>query len=353
MLETISRLLGETVGGTMAPIAGTESDPLSRDKLSVLLDLIPTPILLAVNPSATDIRSNSKGRTLFRSDRNQNLSQSAPEKQRPAFEVWSKGKIVPFESLPMQYAALTGSPVRGSECELRFADGEVRYISGNVDPLFTPDGSIRGSLGVFLDITQIKLLEHQNALLTREIQHRARNSISLVQMLARQTLKTKLSVADFAAFEDRLLAIGRSVEISVASGEDAPTVERVIKAALEPLLGAASSRVEVCGPPIRVSAQDVVTISMSVHELTTNAFKYGALSNSNGKVLVSWAPSQDNKLVTINWIERGGPSVSAPTRKGFGTKLLSTLTRDRLGRRGETSYNMAGLEYRLILPISA
>jgi len=80
----------------------------------------------------------------------------------------------------MQHVALTGSPVRGSEYELRFADGDIRYISGNVDPIFAPDGSIRGSIAVFLDITQLKTLEREKSLLTREIAHRAaRDGVSI------------------------------------------------------------------------------------------------------------------------------------------------------------------------------
>ena len=196
------------------------------------------------------IRSNSAGHALFKSHRDQNLSQSAPEDERLAFQVWSAGKVVPFEKLPLQHAVLTGNCVRGSECELRFADGEVRHIAGNVDPLFAVDGSIRGSIGVFLDITRLRMLEQENRLLSREIAHRARNYVSLVQTLARQSLKSKLSRDDYDSFEARLVALGRSVTISLPGSEDAPTVELVVKASIEPLLGTASSRVEIQGPRV-------------------------------------------------------------------------------------------------------
>ena len=228
---------------------------------------------------------------------------------------------MPFEKLPLQHAVLTGNCVRGSECELRFADGEVRHIAGNVDPLFAVDGSIRGSIGVFLDITRLRMLEQENRLLSREIAHRARNYVSLVQTLARQSLKSKLSRDDYDSFEARLVALGRSVTISLPGSEDAPTVELVVKASIEPLLGTASSRVEIQGPRVQLLPEDVTTLSMSVHELTTNACKYGALSNSQGRVSVSWVQPQGKDIVIIDWIERGGPPVVEPTRQGFGTKL--------------------------------
>lgn len=353
MFDAINRLLEDAVGAqpAVAHIDTTTFQHLRPEELFFLLDLIPTPIMLAMNPSATDIRSNSAGYALFRSDRSQNLSQWAPEEERPSFGVWSNDKVIPFESLPMQHAALTGKSVRGSECELRFADGEVRYISGNVDPVFAPDGSIRGSIGAFLDITRLKTLERENSLLTREIAHRARNSVSLIQMLARQSLKPKLSTADYGSFESRLVSLGHSVEISLPSSEGALTIERVTKAALEPLVGADNPRVKVRGPSVQLSARDVMTLSMSIHELTTNASKYGALSNSDGTVSISWTQPKGKDAVIVDWIERGGPAVTAPAREGFGTKLLTTLI-GSLGESGVTSYDPAGLEHRLVLAIA-
>ena len=351
MLKTINRLLDEVIG---APGSAPDVDfktlrHLRAEELFCLLDLLPTPILLATDPSGTVIRSNSAGHALFKSHRDQNLSQSAPEDE----QVWSAGKVVPFEKLPLQHAVLTGNCVRGSECELRFADGEVRHIAGNVDPLFAVDGSIRGSIGVFLDITRLRMLEQENRLLSREIAHRARNYVSLVQTLARQSLKSKLSRDDYDSFEARLVALGRSVTISLPGSEDAPTVELVVKASIEPLLGTASSRVEIQGPRVQLLPEDVTTLSMSVHELTTNACKYGALSNSQGRVSVSWVQPQGKDIVIIDWIERGGPPVVEPTRQGFGTKLLSLLMQNHLGHQSETRYYQTGLEHRLVLPAVA
>jgi two-component sensor histidine kinase len=94
----------------------------------------------------------------------------------------------------------------------------------------------------------------------------------------------------------------------------------------------------------------VVALSLSVHELTTNALKYGALSRPAGTVQISWTRPADEDFVIVDWIERGGPPVSPPKREGFGTRLLSTLTNKPSGEGAGTSYNLNGLEHRLILP---
>lgn len=322
MLETINQIVRSAArfqSGTIEP------RELSFDEIFAILDLVPTPILVALDPLCNDIRSNTAGRALFVSNPSQNLSQSAPEAERPDFLVYSDEEIVPFHKLPMQQSALTAQPVYGSECELRFNSGLVKYISGNALPLFDSDGVVRGSIGVFLDVTDRKRLEQQNKLMAAEIKHRAKNSLMVVDAVAAQTIKPLLPKTDYEKFQGRLQSLGRALDISLPDQASAE-IAAVVETSLARQLGDDSSRVMRSGPDLVLPPESVIALSMSLHELITNACKYGALSVLEGYVTVTWErASEDSADVKVTWVERGGPPVTPPSRRGFGSKLLGLL----------------------------
>ncbi len=315
------------------------------------LDLVPTPILVGMNPASTDIRSNAAGHALFGGG-DRNLSQSADEADRPDFQVYANGKLVPPDDLPMQRAALTGQPVHSHECELRFDSGVVKCIRGKAVPVFGRNGTVRGSIGVFMDITEARQTEKQLALLTEEVKHRAKNTLTLVLSIARLTLKPRLDAKDYDEFEERLQVIGGSLDVSKAANGPPKTVKEVVSATMRRQLGREVSRVQLAGPDVLVPLHALTSLGMAIHELTTNACKYGALSVAGGSVAVHWMPMDGLDILALHWVERGGPKVVPPTRKGFGSRLLAQVLGSPAGKKAEMTFDEQGLECRLYLGLT-
>lgn len=335
--------------------AGTRKhDPRHNITLETIfraLDLVPTPILVGMNPSSTDIRSNEAGRALFGGG-DRNLSQSAAAADRPDFVVYSQGQLVPPDELPMQRAALTGQPVQAPECELRFDDGTVKYIRGRAVPVFAKDGGVRGSIGVFIDVTESRESEKRHALMTDEVKHRAKNTLALVHAIASFTLKPKIDDDLFRQFEDRLQIIGQSVDVFSEPVNQSQTIRQVIVNTMKRQIGEESARVDVGGPEIPMPLARLSLLGMAIHELTTNACKYGALSVPGGSVTIRWAPLEETDILELDWIERGGPKVIAPTRKGFGSRLLAQILGAPKGYRTQLKYDEQGVECRLYVALT-
>ncbi len=310
------------------------------------LDLVPTPILVGMNPASTDIRSNAAGHALFGGG-DRNLSQSAAEADRPDFQVYSNGRLVPPDELPMQRAGLTGLPTDSPECELRFDNGVVKYIRGKAVPVVDRNGTIRGSIGVFIDITESRETEKQLALMTQEVKHRAKNTLALVSSIARLTLKQKLDPKDYDEFEGRLQVMARSIDVSIADNGPPQSVKEVVCETVKRQLGRDMSRVKLTGPEMLVPLQTLTSLGMALHELTTNARKYGALSVAGGSVSISWSKLDGLEVLALHWVERGGPKVVRPSRKGFGSRLLSQVLGSPAGKKTEITFNEQGLECRL------
>lgn len=310
------------------------------------LDLVPTPILVGMNPASTDIRSNLAGLAVFGAS-NSNLSQTAAPVDRPNFQVYCNDLLVAPDDLPMQRAGLSGLPVESPECELRFDDGSVKCIRGRAVPVFGRDGSVCGTIGVFLDVTEQRETERRVALLQEEVKHRAKNTLSLVLSVARLTLKPKLEASDYDSFEARLQVIGRSVDVFMTNDGPPQTVMEVVRQTVEKQIGTGRSRVSIVGPDVSVPLQSLASLGMALHELTTNACKYGALSVATGSVDIVWKSIDELNVLAIDWVERGGPKVVPPLKRGFGSRLLDRVLGSPAGKRTEVTYNELGVECRL------
>jgi two-component sensor histidine kinase len=197
-------------------------------------------------------------------------------------------------------------------------------------------------------------LERRGFLL-HELDHRVKNTLAAVQSIARQTLRSAPSPAEFAqAFESRLMGLSRAHELLTRHGWGSTDLRDVLEAALQPFGGLADPRFAVQGPAITLSAETTVALHMTLHELTVNAAKHGALTAASGQVTVTWRtePVEGKPSLVLDWVERGGPPVFAPTREGFGTRLLKRgLARD-LGGDATMSYRPEGFSYRLRAPLS-
>jgi PAS domain S-box-containing protein len=206
---------------------------------------------------------------------------------------------------------------------------------------------------IFRDETLVKQAEERRILLLNELNHRVRNTLATVQSVTEQTLRgSGIAPETKKALSDRLLALSRAHDVLVQENWAGADLGVLVHDATKPYERAPSPFV-IDGPVVRLHPSQAVTLSLVLHELATNAVKHGALSSSEGSVHISWNVGVDGngaRTMTLLWRERGGPSVSAPTRTGFGTRLI----RNALGGSNESAnieYKAAGLECSLCISL--
>jgi two-component sensor histidine kinase len=191
--------------------------------------------------------------------------------------------------------------------------------------------------------------------LLRELDHRVKNTLASVQSIARQTLRTAPSPADFTeSFEARLMGLSRAHELLTRQGWDRTDLRDILEAALQPFGGLADPRFTAQGPAITLSPETAVGMHMTLHELMVNAAKHGALTAASGQVTVVWRiePFKGEPSLVLEWVERGGPPVFVPKRRGFGTRLLEGGVARDLGGEATLTYQPKGLSYVLRVPLS-
>jgi PAS domain S-box-containing protein len=209
------------------------------------------------------------------------------------------------------------------------------------------DRSIDYFVFVIQDISMHKAHQEHVQLLMREINHRAKNMLSLVQAIARQTAARDHE--DFIVrFSDRIQALAANQDILVRNEWRGVDVEDLVRGQLAHLADLVGSRISMEGPRLRLNATAAQAIGLALHELSTNAGKYGALSVDAGRVDVSWR--FDDEIFAMNWIERDGPRVSAPERQGFGGTVIDLMARRTVDGSVQLDYAPSGLMWRLTCP---
>lgn len=207
------------------------------------------------------------------------------------------------------------------EYRVRQLDGDWRWLSawGLVEwEGQGPDRKPVAIAGASRDLTQLKNAEEHQRLLENELNHRVKNSLATVQSIAAQTLRTATDLATAReALEARIISLARAHDLLTDRSWLAAEFGAVVRGALEPF---ALARFDISGPALDIPPGHALMLSLALHELATNAAKYGALSNESGRVQVAWT-IEDARL-HLSWRESGGPAVSPPTRGGFGSRLL-------------------------------
>lgn len=239
---------------------------------------------------------------------------------------------------------------------LRRDGGEPRWLQGTGALQRDATGKALRFIGVSTDITERKHAERHRELLLRELGHRVKNILSIVQSIADQTARGAESIALFQeTFAQRLQALTRAHDLLMRRGWQGATLETLVHAALAPFGADAPGghRLHVCGPPLELAPISAVSLAMALHELATNAVKYGALAVEGGEVALSWEVCEalPAPQVSLAWIERGGPPVAAPRRAGFGTRLVRAVATE-LGGEVSLGYPAEGFECRLRFPLS-
>lgn len=206
------------------------------------------------------------------------------------------------------------------------ADGEICLLQTTARPRFSSSGDFLGMIGVNLDLTEARRAQDHQQLLINELNHRVKNTLSIVQALAMQSFNDRVDPAVArGTFDARLNALSAAHNLLTTQNWESAGLLEIIHASVAATAGANVDRVTLQGPDILIAPQTAVSLAMAIHELCTNAIKYGALSNEEGRVDVRWtATSDDAGLIelAIDWTEADGPPVEVPSRRGFGTRLI-------------------------------
>lgn len=209
-------------------------------------------------------------------------------------------------------------------------------------------------LKILRDETSAKLAAEHRILLLNELNHRIKNTLATVQSIAEQTLR--LGSVDLATRETltgRLMALSKAHDVLVEESWAGANLADVVAEAVA-AYQSGSSRLDIDGPPVRLNSSLAVSISMALHELATNAVKYGALSVSEGRVTIGWTDAHDSegrRFLTLLWRERDGPPVSPPVRQGFGARLLSRVFGES-GGGARLDFATAGVRCVISLPLA-
>ncbi len=204
------------------------------------------------------------------------------------------------------------------------------------------------------EIADRKAAEKHRELLINELNHRVKNTLATVQSVAAQTLRS--SAVDEGVRQQlnaRLMALSDAHNLLTEHNWEGATLGRVAEMALQPHRSERHDRFEVAGPEVQLLPKTALAIAMALHELATNAIKYGALSNENGRISITWQVRNGDggPRLHLIWVEQGGPPVTPPTRKGFGTRLVERGLAAELDGRVELSYDLSGLKCTIDAPL--
>jgi PAS domain S-box-containing protein len=241
-----------------------------------------------------------------------------------------------------------GERVEHYETVRQRKDGKLIDISLTVSPIMSTQGRILGASKVARDITDRKRSAAQISVLAREAEHRAKN------LLANVTSIVGLSQSDTPkglkeAIQGRIGALASVHSLFAKSRWAGAELATLVKQELSPYSRAGEMRAQFEGPTVILKPEVAQAVAVALHELATNAAKYGALSRAKGHVRVEWSCVADDQLV-LRWTEEGGPPVNPPTRKGFGTHMIEAMIRGHEGGDVRLNWHSEGLACEITLP---
>lgn len=238
----------------------------------------------------------------------------------------------------------TGQPFKGQAVPVQLARSgrvlETVYLDFIYQPLRDADGSVAGVFVQGHDVTDAVLADQRQRLMIDELNHRVKNTLATVQSIAMQTARSNAEPERFAeSFQARLLALSHTHDLLTRSHWEGADLHEVLE---HETAAHGRKRVLLNGPGAPLKPSAALALGMIFHELATNAAKYGALSVPEGRVAVDWRLADDGAL-TIDWREQGGPPVVAPTRRGFGSRLIERSVKHDLAGDITTEYGEDGL----------
>ncbi|WP_270938833.1 PAS domain-containing protein [Falsiroseomonas oryzae] len=326
-------------------------------RLATLLDALPVGVGL-VDTAGRLVVANREMRRF--------VSEVIPSRDPAQHDRWrgfhaDGSRIAPTE-FPASRALRGESVLPGIDFIHVAADGQEVWTRVGAVPLRDEAGRVTGAVSVVTDIAAEKAAKERQALLMREVNHRAKNALTVVQAALRLTPRTDPG-AYARAVEGRVAALARAHTLLADGAWQGGALHPLLEAELAAFLpaqrvGTGSGvqpppAVTLDGPPLQLAPTATQALAMALHELATNAVKYGALSCLGGVVAVTWTIAAEEKLLRLRWAERGGPPLHGPPdRRGFGSRVLEATIRDQLGGRVRRSWEAAGLVCELEIPLA-
>lgn len=275
---------------------------------------------------------------------------------RPFWETywWSHDAALVQTVRESVIRAAKGERVR-HDVDIRAAGDTRMAVDFQLSPIFDENGRVTHIVPSGYDISDRKKAEEHREMLVRELSHRVKNSLATVQAIASHTLRDASDLETFRdSFMGRLRAIAACHDLLVAPTRSDANVLQLVRDQVTPYSPPGSDRVQMSGPPLVIGANAAHAFGLVLHELATNAAKHGALSNADGRIRIVWDEdsSRGRRDAVVEWEETGGPVVSDPTRKGFGSFLIEHSLAHSLGGASDIEYRPEGLKARFRFPIS-
>jgi PAS domain S-box-containing protein len=264
--------------------------------------------------------------------------------------------VIPALNRPAVVAAKREVLASGQprDAEYRIEVGaRVRWYDFHIQALRDAEGNVIGLTGAAVDITERKESEAHLRLLMRELTHRSKNLLAVIQAMARQTAKHAGNVERFLQrFGERLQALARSHDLLVQESWHGASLDDLVRSQLGPYLDRKNSQVSVEGEDVQLKPEAAQGLGLALHELATNAAKYGALSRVRGRVHITWKrrPREKGGAIELQWTESKGPKVSGPKRRGFGSMVIEQNLVRAIGAEVSLIFELEGLKCRIIVP---
>ncbi|BCM20946.1 sensor histidine kinase [Mesorhizobium sp. J8] len=310
-------------------------------ELETVLETVPAAVWFTYDPQARQVIRNRFAAELM------GLS---PQDHRPFGKpdlvidtlAYKNGQTISREDRPLS-RAMRGEETTNEEFAYTLPSGAQRYLLSSARPIRSEDGTVVGAVQISLDISDRKRAEEQRQLLVNELNHRVKNTLAVVQAIAAQTMRSASSLAQAGqALSNRLVSLAKAHDILTRENWSGASLSALIAAVVEP--HASLDRFELSGEQVWLPPDTTLSFSLALHELTTNAIKYGALSNSTGSIAINWKleNAEGDRLLQLDWRENGGPPVS-PGKSGFGTQLLQRVFDGKNAGGAKISYDSTGL----------
>lgn len=245
-------------------------------------------------------------------------------------------------------SVLSGQTVDNFETVRVRKDGSLIDVSVTVSPVRDASGRITGASKIVRDITDKRQTQQQLRALLAEVNHRSKNLLSLVQAIARQMTRQSQTL-DLDRFLARLQAIAQNQDLLIRNDWHFVPLDDLMRSQLQTFSDAIGNRIVMSGPLVEMTPEAAQAIGMAIHELATNAAKYGALSNDQGRIEIGWSCAEHT--FAMHWVERDGPTVTPPTRRGFGSRVIADMVRISLDGAVEVLFPPTGLTWRLTCPL--
>ena len=230
------------------------------------------------------------------------------------------------------------------ELSLLGRTGQYRPFLTRVVPLRDAASRVYRWIGTHIDIAEQKRREEHTAFIIRELSHRTKNLLAVVLAIAKQTAQHTSDVDQYyARFVRRLQALAHCQDLLVKDNWQGASFHDLVLVQMNPFEEANAPRIDAAGPPIVLKPDAVQHLGLALHELATNASKYGALSDPNGGVVIRW--NDHNDKVQFSWHEKGGPPVTSPQRRGFGRVVIEEIVPRALNGAGTLEFCSSGVSW--------